>query len=357
MSGIDGEQTSDEQQLLAETTAATTIHTTTWEPPYPGIALRKRNHHAAYCCQCRIPEELPDVKLFRCSRCKLTRYCSKKCQRQHFGVHKSGCKLLHQANSEPEGNDETVTRTNDLLIKADLVFQITYRSCDTVERGAFMMETALDHYYNHLLLLANTATTTHPELLIDDGTTTFLPFYGSVYDRVRFFLAALGHYEECAIAMGFSSKWDDFSTSNDMSQTLQMTAGLIQMKLIASLRNDGEQLNDGASTEEGLVFMSRSERLAQQEAQLQRLLVTRYTSPDNATTEVSTPTDNAEQTKFWPLLLDRSLFLSESTLPLLFAPDTGHPRELYCFVQDCFFLDRHIDGILTDLIEWYDQED
>jgi hypothetical protein len=163
--------------------------------------------------------------------------------------------------------------------------------------------------------------------------------------------------------MRFSSKWDELSVGapSNMSQTLQMTAGLIKMKLIASLRNDGdyEQLNDAtaaAGTEDGLL-MNRSERLAQQEAQLQSLLVTRYASPDHTTTTIVTTTADQGEMNFWPLLLDRSLFLSESTLPLLFAPDTGHPRELYCFVQDCFFLDRHIDGILTDLIEWYDQED
>jgi len=343
--------------------------TATWEPPAPCIALRKRDRHIIYCCQCRIPEDLPNkIKLFRCSRCKLTFYCSKKCQRTHFRVHKSGCKLLYQANNPDDETDVVRRTTNELLSKGDLVFQVAYRSCDTVERGAFMFEQALDHYYNHLLLLAETAST-NPEIVYAEGST-FVPFYTSIYDRVRFFLAALGHYDECATAMGFQSKWDDLSnsSSHQLSQTMQMTAGLIKMKLVASLRVDQEKLDafavttssdaglkEGAAAaavvvEEGVV--GPSGLLVQQQ---QDLLVQQMGTRRDEDINAARPTTR-DDPNFWPVLMDRSLFLSESTLPLLFAPNTGHPSELYCFVQDCFFLDPDIHNVMTDLIEWYEKE-
>ncbi|KAJ7169677.1 hypothetical protein C8R46DRAFT_205326 [Mycena filopes] len=45
------------------------------------------------CVKCeRDPLEAPEMKLKRCSRCKLTRYCSVQCQKDDYSRHKKICK-------------------------------------------------------------------------------------------------------------------------------------------------------------------------------------------------------------------------------------------------------------------------
>ncbi|KAJ7786097.1 hypothetical protein B0H16DRAFT_17554 [Mycena metata] len=47
------------------------------------------------CATCqRDPRAAPEVKLKRCGRCKLTRYCSVKCQTNDYPRHKHNCKRI-----------------------------------------------------------------------------------------------------------------------------------------------------------------------------------------------------------------------------------------------------------------------
>jgi hypothetical protein len=305
-----------------------------WELP-PVITTRKKRSKL-YCCQCR---SSPD-KLFQCSRCKVTQYCSKKCQRTHYSVHKQGCLLLQKVSSDPE-------EVRDLA-KGDVVFQIAYRSCDTVERGAFMYEQALDHYFNHLLVVG--ARCKANPMLLDDGL--LLPRYLSIYDRVRFLLVALGHFGEFAAAMcsGQTTMWDDLSQHAiaGSSQGLQVAIGLLKMQLIASLRADSENY---------ALFTSSTKYagLTSQHLPIQEYLV----GPANflVQQEEQLLTQINNQLDLWPAILDRTGQLSERTAPLLFSPNTGHPMELYCFLQDCFFFDAGVSKVLNDLPEFDEDDD
>ena len=52
---------------------------------------------AKHCAHCSV--EL--AKAMRCSQCKTVCYCSRECQKQHWGSHKSQCKALALALLAP----------------------------------------------------------------------------------------------------------------------------------------------------------------------------------------------------------------------------------------------------------------
>ena len=132
-----------------------------------------------FCCACRISElDSSHGRLWRCSRCKLTQYCSPKCQKQHFVGHKRHCQQIHRLENEAEVlcakilqqpmNAEHFCEQLESYskIKTDLAkttFIAAYHSCDTMERGASMMEISLQHYLRLLSLL----TLFNPQLLVE----------------------------------------------------------------------------------------------------------------------------------------------------------------------------------------------
>ena len=60
-------------------------------------AARSRSAAAAtapppcVCAACGSRSSRYDVAFMRCSRCKAVKYCSKRCQRTHWAVHKTSC--------------------------------------------------------------------------------------------------------------------------------------------------------------------------------------------------------------------------------------------------------------------------
>jgi hypothetical protein len=187
--------------------------------------------------------------------------------------------------------------------------------------------------------------------------------YSNFYNRVRFLLVALDHWEEFAVPFsGDQTIWDDLSqrvNPNIDCQAAQMTIGLLKMKLIASLRTDADRFHhptvhrilrqkllDAAatpSTADKLMLLIQSfvlgpgTLLAQQEEQLQAQI--------------------RSQLDLWSVVLDRSGQLSERTAPLLFDVRVKPSRELYCFVQDCFFFDAAVSAVLNDLPDVDEEEE
>jgi len=112
---------------------------------------------ALFCSACRAgqDESASVLPLKRCGRCKLTQYCSVKCQKQHFFLHKNLCKRIHELRdmeTEIVCDNNTHHGTDSFTqIKTELArcsFNAAYQSCDTLERGASMMEISLRHYFD-----------------------------------------------------------------------------------------------------------------------------------------------------------------------------------------------------------------
>jgi hypothetical protein len=245
----------------------------------------------------------------------------------------------------------TSTDESQQLYKlGDLVFRIAFRSCDTVERGAFMYEKALDYYVQHLMDLENEAN----KPFSNQNVEAMKSYCSSIYDRIRFMLVALNHPEEFVASISSKSIWDDLcSPDTSHNSTLQLAIGLLKMKLISDLRSGSNYCsqfsigsirkaspNDTQGLFDDVVSKEYSNNLlAEQEMQLLRHV-------------------NA-QPNLWSAILDRSGNLSEYTCPDLFAPHPpeGTLRELYCFVQDCFFLDQGISLVLNILPDLEDYQE
>ena len=56
-------------------------------------AIIKKDVYAAECAFCAITENVEGIVLRKCTRCKLSLYCSKECQKEHWikGGHKKFC--------------------------------------------------------------------------------------------------------------------------------------------------------------------------------------------------------------------------------------------------------------------------
>lgn len=245
------------------------------------------------------------------------------------------------------------------LLLGDLLFQVAYRSCDTIERGAFMYEQALDHYYNHLLAL-EIRVRDNPDLFDD---VSFMTTYSSFYNRVRFLLVALDHLEECAGSIpGDYTIWDDlsqFAMPTYNIQALQMTIGLLKMKLIASLRSDVERYQHpivrGMLRRQLLAAAATPSTAAKVTLVIQDFVL----GPDTllAQQDEQLQSQFRSQLDLWSAVLDRSGQLSERTAPLLFDVNMNPSRELYCFIQDCFFFDSAVSAILNDLPDVDDDDE
>ena len=173
------------------------------------VRPRSRKQRALYCCQCGIvgsssssdssstsngkdggsSEALPSLK--RCGRCKVSVYCSRRCQKANFPMHKGLCQRIAKFNDVLAVGDDGVTGTdvddgtNNAL--ADTVLELAYRSCDTIERGADLLERALDSYH---MALAPPATTTMASSKSDD------PLRHHAIVAAVFLLTILGYTDE-----------------------------------------------------------------------------------------------------------------------------------------------------------------
>ena len=73
-------------------------------------AIIKKDVYAAECAFCAITETVGGIVLRKCTRCNLSLYCSKECQKEHWikGGHKKFCLPPNERNpllyvSDPEG--------------------------------------------------------------------------------------------------------------------------------------------------------------------------------------------------------------------------------------------------------------
>jgi MYND finger len=126
---------------------------------------------AQFCSSCRVGEaDSPRGKLMRCSRCKFAQYCTVACQQRTFPMHRAMCIRIASLQNQ----DDAFGVTDEILLGsprsdrskllpfslhqhgdqyvqckrslARTTFSLAYQSCDTLERGAGMMEVSLRHY-------------------------------------------------------------------------------------------------------------------------------------------------------------------------------------------------------------------
>lgn len=60
-------------------------------------------------------DELPEgQRLMACSKCKETSYCSKECQKNHWGVHKKSCKTPEKRQEEENERERRFMANNQV---------------------------------------------------------------------------------------------------------------------------------------------------------------------------------------------------------------------------------------------------
>lgn len=143
------------------------------------------------------------------------------------------------------------------------------------------------------------------------------------------------------------------------SQALQMTIGLLKIKLIASLRSDVERYQHpivrGILRQQLLAAAATPSTAAKVTLVVQDFVL----GPDTllAQQDEQLQAQFRSQLDLWSAVLDRSGQLSERTAPLLFDVNMKPSRELYCFIQDSFFFDSAVSAILNDLPDVDDDEE
>lgn len=266
------------------------------ENPTDPVRSRDRHHHARYCCHCR-SIETDETQLKRCARCKLTIYCSRDCQIQHYKLlHKHSCKSL-----------ETLSKESNEY--GDFLFQVAYRSNDTPARSTDMMEQVLDAYYNE-----------------------------GLSERSSFLLASLGHYREamweiyrgkgCDIVVDDSFMvWNDLlpgETATSWSSAHVLTVAWIKLKLVIAIRDDKPLSRAPKPSDKN----NDALLLQEQEHQLQEII----------------QQQGGEQLL---LAIRDSIPLKLNDVPQLFV---GCPSEFLLFVQDCFLLEPGMNDLLHEFV-------
>jgi hypothetical protein len=90
----------------------------------------------------------------RCSRCQSVHYCSRKCQKANFPLHKSFCKSIHDrrlSSSLPPSalspSEDDKFRRHELALS---LVGLAYMSTDTIDRGRKIYHLALMEYFRLL---------------------------------------------------------------------------------------------------------------------------------------------------------------------------------------------------------------
>mmetsp|Transcript_8895 Transcript_8895/g.19976 ORF Transcript_8895/g.19976 Transcript_8895/m.19976 type:complete len:349 (+) Transcript_8895:33-1079(+) len=108
----------------------------------------------ASCGHCRQPASL------RCARCKVTKYCSAACQKEHFKFHKKGCKSIKEKRDALEkdlqqkkhvGVSDDSTTIEDKVVEkmlklGELLIAVGYRESDTIVHGSLYYREALKYF-------------------------------------------------------------------------------------------------------------------------------------------------------------------------------------------------------------------
>ena len=119
------------------------------------------NHQAGklHCLMCRQRLLSPTdpasdhPRAMRCSRCCVVHYCSRKCQKANFSIHKVRCKNI--ANLRSKKSEDAGNAVDSKIQQYDLAYSIVdmaYVSTDTIDRGRRIYHHALMEYYQLLEL-------------------------------------------------------------------------------------------------------------------------------------------------------------------------------------------------------------
>nr|GAT49188.1 predicted protein [Mycena chlorophos] len=85
-------------------------------PPASKSTAQSQASPASSCAKCQRESTSENGKMMRCSRCKLTRYCSVDCHAQDWARHGKTCKMIQSVtwSGFPDPTDPTPTKQNEI---------------------------------------------------------------------------------------------------------------------------------------------------------------------------------------------------------------------------------------------------
>lgn len=256
-----------------------------------------------FCANCNKGEETKH-RLLKCARCKLARYCSRKCQREHFTLHKHCCKAISILRKRLVEDGDVSARG----LMADAIVSTTYRSSATMEQGFSGYAAALSLY------------------LEDDDAqekhATTIPLLCAVFGLDDAAMSFMQHG-----SMVVSSRDNYISLDPKHSNVTHLVTVLfIRMRIVADLERDQTNYKVFKTTTLG--------RKVKRILRIQECLVGQsgWMQKQNEQIEEVRELIDSELLE----TIQNCIPLSPEEAPVLF--DSGTPMEFWLLLQDCFFL-------------------
>jgi hypothetical protein len=353
-------------------------------------------HYQIHCCgQCFACHHQQESRrpMMRCTRCKVVSYCDRDCQQLHYKrMHKKACLGLdklrkekqQQQQQQQESSSGDSSDHNLLLLLlynlqleiADWIFQMAYRSSDTIAHGAYMFQVAMENYMEAIEMLLQT--------LQDGGSGTsssslLLPVLQRHIDHLRLLLVVLGYSSEYLQTLRESCQDQDTSnaesTAMDASRLIpnkpifgihtpaaQMSLLLFRLQYITK-RRSSSVWNEPESTDNLIVeyqhqplFLDENIHIQQQQQQQQQQQVRQQLRDPHWRT-------------LWKSFFQRGNHYDQDAMTYKWGPvalawdgdDDDHchnfndhwspPRDFYLSLQDFCFFDPDMSQVIEEIVE------
>lgn len=271
----------------------------------------------AFCGNCHADDSEQGVVLQTCARCKLAKYCSRKCQRDDFALHKKSCKRISNIRQE---NQDAET----LISLADTLVHVTYRSSHSLAASKVGLASAIQYYM---------------DAMERDCRTRI-----SLVPRVAFLLAAIEQDEAAVSIICYDAiRPDDDQASGDNDSILPEDIPLINpsddiLTLIAPTDHD---LN---TTNLVTLLFIKMKLLAN---------TTNATAKNEALAQVNRIKECINNDSLLKNI-QTCIPLTTAEAPSLF--DATAPFEFWCLLQDLFFMTPGVQNVLQQVVPPDDEE-
>jgi hypothetical protein len=350
-----------------------------------------QQHYQIHCCgqcfACHHQQESRRRPMMRCTRCKVVSYCDRDCQQLHYKrMHKKACLGLDKLRKEKEkqqqqqqhqqesssgddSSDHNLLLLYNLQLEiADWIFQMAYRSSDTIAHGAYMFQVAMENYMEAMEMLL--------QALQDGGSGTssssllLPPVLQRHIDHLRLLLVVLGYSSEYLHTLRESCQDQDTSnaesTAMDPSRLIpnkpifgvhtpaaQMSLLLFRLHYLAK-RRSSSVWNEPKSTDNLIVEYQHQPLFLDENIQQQQQQQVRQQLRD------------PHWRTLWKSFFQRGNHYDQDAMTYKWGPaalawdcdDGDHhhrqwspPRDFYLWLQDFCFFDPDMSQVIEEIVE------